>query len=1360
MNFSGPFFLNLILRAISTPAKPQADHLFTAPILDSLEFYSFAALSTVFPSVSRWGSPSSTSDALGTTNTPRSLERSDAYFFAFAWFICQLIKAQSELQHLYFSRRATIRIDGELVASVYEKILRHKDISSVASANKAAGGKGDSAENEEDVTRHNASGGDVGRIMSLISADAWRLAITFSQGPYVYDVFLSIIVACIMLYSYMAWTAFTGYLVLLLAFPFNSLIGNRADALHRAEATMRDRRIRAVNEAVQAAKFIKFSAWESRWVQRVLGVRTKELQWLRKLKIAYFFLSIMWVIVPIFVAAVSFSCFTLVAKRELTVDIAFPCIAIFAMLSTSLTALPMITNWAIQCLIALRRIDDYLSEPDVPRYVSSLRSPTNTFDEPFGSRVVCSDAAFRWPTSHHVNQPANQEAKSSGIMDTFRHVRSFMTSIPARLLGVRRARSAEVPREEHPTTESEDPEPVFELRDISVVFPECTLSLVCGPTGSGKSAFLASLLGETDCIKGKVYLPRDPRRSHEVSGLPLTVSYCAQQPWLEHKSIKDNILFGSLYERERYEATLRCCALLPDLEVLDHGDNTEIGEKGVSLSGGQKARVALARAVYSRTQVVLLDDILSAVDSHTAEQLVNQCLLGPLMRNRTIILVTHHIDLVLPAVGWIVKLRDGKIEAQGTVAQLRESRDLEAGKESHKNTQSIDKQPLNNETAKERASDKPANKLVESEAKSSGAVRLTVYQTYLSASSYWLFGILVACLASNQLLQLGEKLWIKHWGESYKKTPNNRFGTSIWSPFELPPANQNVLPYLMIYVAIQGMISLMNMLSQFPKIVSSLRASRILFEKMLRSVLRSPSRFFDKTPSGRILNRFRSPVDIDAVDGGIQDSLVQVIRQVAALGVAAATIVYVIPPFIVPGILVAILHLYFARGYISASRDLRRIESNTRSVIMSSFSELIVGVVTVRAFSSEKPFLETLYDRLDRTRAASHFAWMCNRWLVFRFDTLAALCILVTTVGSLMSGASAGLVGIVIVQAQQFVQALYMSIRVWTELEQSFNSVERIQEYLDLPSEPPMVIESSRPPASWPVATGTLVVQDLVIKYSPELEPALNGISFETKPSEKIGIVGRTGSGKSTLALALFRFVEPTAGTITLDGIDITAVGVEDWDVVLFNGTMRENLDPFKEHDDATLYDALRRVYLYTSNDLGGSTPKSHIQSEERVQFGSSSQGHTKHISNDSAQTGSSRLKTNVIGFTLDSKISDGGNNLSHGQRQLLAMARALLRKSNVIVMDESTASVDFETDAKIQTTIREEFRQSILLTIAHRLRTVIDNDRILVLSAGRVAEFDTPANLLAKPDGVFHDMCRKSGDYHELLKMAGIKSI
>ncbi|KAG9076065.1 hypothetical protein FRC06_009731, partial [Ceratobasidium sp. 370] len=320
---------------MSAEPASEATDLPATPILSNLGFYGSVILGSPFFPVS--GHNSSEPTTYETTTASHDLRHSDAYFFAFALFLCQLIKAQSELQHLYFSQRATIRIDGELVASVYEKILRRKDTSGVTLVNEKAM-KGKEPAGSEDAPRPAASNRDVGRIMSLISADAFRLSITFSQGPYVYDTFMSIVITCIMLYNLMGWTAFAGYAVLFLALPFNSLIVYRAAALHRAEAAMRDQRMRAVNEAIQAIKFIKFSAWESCWVNRVLDVCQTELQWLRKLKVVYFFINMMWDTVPIFVAAISFSCFTLVAKRELTVDIAFPCIVIFGMLSPSLTA--------------------------------------------------------------------------------------------------------------------------------------------------------------------------------------------------------------------------------------------------------------------------------------------------------------------------------------------------------------------------------------------------------------------------------------------------------------------------------------------------------------------------------------------------------------------------------------------------------------------------------------------------------------------------------------------------------------------------------------------------------------------------------------------------------------------------------------------------------------------------------------------------------------------------------------------------------------------------------------------------------------------------------------------------------------
>ncbi|KAH7334355.1 hypothetical protein B0J17DRAFT_770708 [Rhizoctonia solani] len=1375
MNFSAPFFLNLTLRAMDAdvPVSVNSASFSTSSITDNLQFYAAVSLDSIFLPTLMRTSGGSGEVSVNTAGSSRTLQRSDAYFFAIAAFVCQIIKSQSDLQHLYFSRRASVRVKGELVASVYEKALKRKDVTGAVQKNQEKDVKGKGKEAKPDAPQDSSSA-DVGKIVSLIAADSERVSRFVSMGPFIYDAPLSIIIACTMLYNLMGWTAFAGYLAMLIALPINAVIIRRTSSFQRSVSAMRDRRMRAMNEAIQSIKFIKFSAWESRWINRVLDARSDELKWLRKLKVSFFFLGMMWDVVPIMISAISFSCFTLVAKKQLTVDIAFPCITVFGMLSQSLTALPMIANWFVMCTVALKRIEKYLAEEEVPEYVSSLlRDPRPPHDPP---------------------TPASKD--KSGIFTKIGSVFGVLSGFIGRVFVLLRLRKKpeETPKDEQP---EEEPEKPFELKDISVMFPEGVISLVSGPTGSGKSSLLAALLGEMDRVEGEVHLPKEPTRLNEKTGLPTTISYCAQQPWLEHKSIKDNILFGSPYDKERYETTLNCCALLPDLAVLEDGDETEIGEKGVSLSGGQKARVALARAVYARTQVVLMDDVLSAVDAHTAELIVKRCFLGPLMKHRTVVLVTHHVDLVLPAVAWVIKLSEGQIEAQGTVAQLRESGELSAIRTGQKEIELTEEvvtiEGIEDQTGP-KDPNKTARKLVEDEKKSTGTVKFAVYHTYLSAASYWLFGLLVLYMLMDELSKLIQKFWIKYWSESYATQDAPAHITSGWIDWNLPPASHNVVPYLLIYIGIEAWISFINIIGQIPNIASTLRASRQLYERMLRSVMRSPSRFFDKTPSGRILNRFSK--DIDTIDGGLQDFMIRVISQAIALSVAVSTIIYAVPFFIVPAFVIAYIHLWFARGYINASRDLRRIEANTRSPIVSSFSELVVGIVTVRAFGSEKSFLNNLYKRLDRTQAATHYYWMCNRWLLFRFDSLGALSVLIATAGTLIGGASAGLAGIVIVQAQAYVRGLYWGLRFWTELEQSLNSVERVQEYLDLPSEPPAIIESNRPPAAWPSATkGTLVIEDLELKYSPELEPVLKGVSFETKPAERIGIVGRTGSGKSTLALALFRFVDPAGGKIILDGIDITTIGLEDLrsrltlipqDAVLFTGTIRENLDPFNEYTDAECIEALQRVHLRTTDSPGRSLATSRaasikdgvttpmiagiVQPEDAthdIDQKAVTVPEPEEPSSDSetlAPVASVVPSTPGGGsgrtiFTLDTKVSEGGNNFSQGQRQLLSMARALLRKSSVIIMDESTASVDFETDAKIQTTIREEFNQSILLTIAHRLRTIIDNDRILVLNAGRVVEFDTPANLLKKPDGVFHEMCKKSGDYDELLQMAEAKA-
>ncbi|KAF8697734.1 P-loop containing nucleoside triphosphate hydrolase protein, partial [Rhizoctonia solani] len=1274
LDFGPPVFLNLILRAMS--ATPS-DDLVRSSKLDELRFY------VSFPVHTLLRSPNDTA-----TGTHRPLQPQDAYFFAIAAAFCQLIKSQSDLQHLYFARRASVRIKGELVASIYEKALKRKDMS--GAVGKSDRQKKGNPEDSASAPSEESSSADIGKVVSLIAADAEWISRFVTLGTFIYDAPVSAIISCFFLYNLMGWTAFVGYIALVLTLPINNFLVQKTAIYQRSVSAMRDRRMQAMNEAIQGIKFIKFSAWESRWIQRVLEARHAEVKWLSKLKLTNFFMSMVWDLVPILVAAIGFSCFTLVAKRELTVDIAFPAISTFHILSTSLSILPLTIASTVRTLVSVQRIEAYLSEEEVPDHISSLKRPPPTSHGPSETRLGCKNASFRWPTvSTHTK--------------TINPTKPQQSSRWSRLLVVLRLRKEPSPQEAQEPTNTDEDQP-FTLRDISVVFPEGVLSLVYGPTGSGKSSLLSAILGEMDRLEGESYLPKDPTYLHTKTNLKMAISYCAQQPWLEHKSIKDNILFGSTFDEGRYNATLEACALRPDLDLFEGGDETEIGEKGVSLSGGQKARVALARAVYARTQFVILDDVLSAVDSHTAEHIVHRCLRGPLLKNRTVVLVTHHVDLVLSSAGWLVQLNEGRIGIQGTPQQLREAGAL-------LQTRELDSKEPTGETAdgdgsaagaKPEKDKKPARKLVEDEGKSTGSVRAEVYKTYLSAGSYWLFGLLVLLLTLDQAVQLLQKFWVKHWGESYETQTQDSAVSHNWFDFGFPSASRNVVPYLAVYLIIQTTNSLITVLSQVPDIWATLRASWTLYEKMLHSVMRSPTRFFDKTPSVAIRSK-----DIDTIDSGIQTFMVSALTQALILLIAVGTIVYAVPYFIFPAVVIAYLHVWLSGGYVSVSRDLRRIESTTRSPIVASFSELLAGIVT----------------------------------------------------GAVKGGATAGLTGIIFTQAQQYVRSLYFGLRFWTELEQSMNSVERIQDYLELPSEPPRIIPGNRPPAYWPSATtGSLIVEDLTVNYAADLEPVLKQISFAVRPSEKIGIVGRTGSGKSTLALALFRFTDPAGGKIILDGIDITTIGLDDLrskltlipqDAVLFKGTIRDNLDPFKDYTDAECIEALKRVHLPVES--GETQPLDH--SNQTVYVNSEDQLSSQETGLPATKVGAPKL----VALTLETAVSEGGNNFSHGQRQLLSMARALLRRSNVIVMDESTASVDFETDAKIQATIREEFKQSMLITIAHRLRTVIDNDRILVLDAGRVVEFDTPKRLLENSNGIFHEMCKRSGDYEYLLRALGV---
>ncbi|GAA5889236.1 hypothetical protein JCM5296_005842 [Sporobolomyces johnsonii] len=832
----------------------------------------------------------------------------------------------------------------------------------------------------------------------------------------------------------------------------------------------------------------------------------------------------------------------------------------------------------------------------------------------------------------------------------------------------------------------------FKLQDVSVEFPLAKLTVVTGPTGAGKTSLLLSLLGELDVLSGSVELPS-------------SVSYAAQHPWLESLTIKDNILFGYPLDDERYRATVQACALERDLEILPEGDLTFTGERGVALSGGQKARLALARAVYAPTAHVLLDDIFSAVDSGTAQHLVDHLFRGRLLEGRTVVLITHHVDLALPLAAYRISLAGGRVVSQGPV----ESR------QAVKIAKTVGVQePAKNPAKEPPAPVEPAKKVLlpagRVEGWASGAVKTHMYHTYLSSSSYVMWFLVLLFVLVKPLLSYLERFWLARWGEAAQR-----------------PEPVDSTYFLLGYALISTVGGVIGLLITALVYAASLRASRSLFRKLLVRVVHAPVRWFDVVPLGTISNRFVNDIGIvdDSLASNFADAGDNLVAGVASLVVSAV----ILPPAIVPSLVFAVTYGAIFSRYLRVNRDVNRIAATTASPLFSSFAEALRGITTIRAFARQTEYRHRLCQIVDDTLAFWYLSATLDIWLSIRTQLLAAFCLLFTAICAVYAQVSPGLAGIAILSSQVVLNSLNFLCNAYGRLVLSMNSLERITEYLEVPQEPSAGIV---PPANWPSSSceGPLIrVEDLVVRYDPELPPVLHEVTFDVKPGERLGIVGRTGAGKSSLATAFLRFTDPSSGRIVVDGLDITKVCLDDLrkritylpqDPALFAGTLKDNLDPFSEHSDEACLDALRRVGLVGAR-----------------------------AANPSELTAESSESATI---DLDTTVAAGGGNFSAGQRQLIAMARALLRDSRIVILDESTAALDAALDAQLQRVVRDEFRDAAILTIAHRLRTIRDHDRVMVLSAGRIVELDTPDALLAKEEGVFRRMWAESGGESTVL--------
>uniref|UniRef100_A0A8C1QCH4 ATP-binding cassette sub-family C member 5 n=1 Tax=Cyprinus carpio TaxID=7962 RepID=A0A8C1QCH4_CYPCA len=783
---------------------------------------------------------------------------------------------------------------------------------------------------------------------------------------------------------------------------------------------------------------------------------------------------------------------------------------------------------------------------------------------------------------------------------------------------------------------------------------------VCGNVGSGKTSLISSILEQMHLLSGSV----------SANG---TLAYVSQQAWIFHGTVRDNILMGEPFDQTRYTSVIHACSLKPDLAVLPYGDQTEIGERGINLSGGQKQRVSLARAVYSNRDIFLLDDPLSAVDAHVGKHIFEECIKKKL-KGKSVILVTHQLQY-LEFCDEVVLLDNGEIKEAGTHCDLMKAK----GRYAHLiNNFQLEQMVCMCVTGKK-------DQLVTQEVSLEGSVTWRTYHQYCKAAGGYILLLFVILLFT---LLVGSTAfsswWLSYWLEHTHSCDSNP---------DLPF-------YQMIYGIIIVAMVLLSIAKGYTFTKVTLRASSKLHDTMFKRILGSPMSFFDTTPTGRLVNRFSK--DQDEVDAVLPFNMENFLQFCLIVTFTILTICIVFPYLLIA---VAVLTLIFATilyVFQRSIRQMKRMENVSRSPWISLTTSTIQGLSTIHAYDKRKQF-----KILSDTNSNHFMLFNCGtRWLSFWLDFLAATVTLIVALFVVLSSneaINASLKGLALSYTIQLTGMLQFVVRLSTEVEAKFTSVERLLEYItSCVSEGPRSVKGTHITTGWP-QEGAITFKNYSMRYRDNTPVVLNNLHINIKPGEKVGIVGRTGSGKSSLGVALFRLAEPAEGTIFIDDVDICKLGLRDLrsqlsvipqDPVLFIGTVRYNLDPFNNYKDEELWLALEKTYM---KDTIAKLPEK-----------------------------------------LHSPVVENGENFSVGERQLMCMARALLRNSRIILLDEATASIDSETDSMIQHTIRDGFQHCTMLTIAHRINTVLESDRILVMDQGKVVEFDPPQDLVQRPNSLF----------------------
>jgi ATP-binding cassette, subfamily C (CFTR/MRP), member 1 len=1269
--------------------------------------------------------------------------------------VCAIAASSSIGQAFYNYTRVGVRVRGALISLIYEKALRLSPTS-----------------------RHS---GSAGTTVNLMSVDAFRVFMAALFFCVLIIAPFAIVVVLVFLVLEVGWSGVAGAALMLFMVPVQSILARFIGKYRAQLMKYTDQRVKLINEVLNGIRVVKFYAWEAPYAERIRIARENELRYLRSLQILRAInlsLAFVWPVVA------GFTVFSVHAARgyELDVPTVFGVLAYMNAMRFPIMILPHALSVCIDALVSIRRLQTYFSldEVDTLKMISdnsdnnnsSNNSNNNALSVPLASDQSHQDSKTN---SHKVNSQQHTTNDVELATATATIVSDEQTEVCVPQIHIQNAEF------------KWDPAGAPTLSDINFSVAQGELVGVVGVVGSGKSSLLSAILGEMHRSSGK-------------SSFSGNVAFCAQSPWIRNDSLRNNILFGLPFDHAKYQRAIEASALIDDLKTFPSGDRTEIGERGINLSGGQKARVAIARALYRRdtADVFLFDDPLSAVDVHVAQHIFQHTFLDELSnKTRVVVLNSHlhllrHVDHIVvlsvrpvaiddrvsestpdlesisleimmdpelippqlnvdtePSVtagqaglaGTIVD--HGSFEAMtakhpGLFSSDQKSEDattsLAAETTSEYDNDMIDQSDIADTIAtdgdykQDRVSTSPESdteasvqtssskqvgdsrfgamppvssggldkrasaKLIQKEDQEEGAVSLATVMSYVQAAVCCGMGsqatlvVLFTLFASAQAGRVLSDWWLASWADrSIFADENTSFWIGTFAAF-----------------VVGTVVLTIGRATVF--VIMTLASGRNLHNRLLDALLHAPiTTFYDVTPLGRIINRCSR--DVDHLDNQLPDTSLQLAQNSIHLMSVLFLCCVATPFFLIPFVFVAMMFWKIQEYYRKSNREIKRMESVSRSPLFSTFGETLSGIDTIRAFAMQTAFLQYMGHILNKHMRSFFLQFMVARWLAWRLDLLAfMIASSVIAFGIVFrNDISQPLLALSVVYALQFAGLLQWTVRLVTETESSLISVERIVSLAEVEREAEYHIPSTLPAKEWPL--GRVEFQNVSMRYRPGLPLVLHNVSFSAIPGEHIGICGRTGSGKSSLMMALFRIVELDAGCIQIDGVDISSLGVGDLrsnlavipqTPTLFTGTLRDNLDPHGAVNDEIL------------SDLLNETPLS-----ER---------------------------------SLDDPIAESGQNLSGGEKQLVAICRALVHHARIIVLDEATSSIDAESEQAIQRLIRERFSEATVLTIAHRLHTVCNSDRILVLDNGQVAEYDTPLALIDNPTSVFGNMVKQAG--------------